>query len=117
MNKVIVVFRQGPYGSVYPIEAARITQVLIAMDLQAVAVFIDDGVYTLTKNHNPEGINMHPIRLTIENLRAIDVPLYAIDKSLKERGLKKESLDFEPKIIDLEMFSRLILDADTTLFF
>ncbi|MFX1486034.1 MAG: DsrE family protein [Promethearchaeota archaeon] len=117
MNKVLVVFRQGPYGSVYPIEAARVIQGLFVMDLKVMAVFIDDGVYSLTKNHNTEGINMQPVKLAIENMIAIDVPLYVIRESLEERGLASEDLDFEPEIVDLETFSELILDADSTISF
>ena len=115
MEKFIIIFRKGPYGSVYPIEAARIIQGLMVMDMEAKAVFIDDGIYALTKNNNPKGINMAPVKLTIKNLEALDVPMYVIEDSLKERGLTQEDLDYNVNFISLEELSNLLLESDATI--
>jgi len=115
VEKFIIVFKQCPYGSVYPIEAARIIQGLLVMDLDAKAVFIDDGVYALTKNHKPEGINMALVKLTLENLESANVPMYVIRESLAERGINNEELDYNVSVISLEDFSKLLLEADTAI--
>ena len=115
MEKFIVIFRKAPYGSVYPIEGARIIQGLMVMDLDAKAVFIDDGVYALTKNNDPSGINMAPVKLTIQNLEALDVPMYVVKDSLDERGLTQEDLEYDVNLITLEELANLLLESDTAI--
>ena len=117
MEKVIVIFRKGPYGQINSLEGARVAQGLLVLDVDTDAVFIDDGVFNLIDKQNPKGIGHHSVMGALEALHRYDVPLYAIDTSLEQRGIKPEDFDpkLEVKIIALEEFSDLLIEADATI--
>lgn len=117
MERVIVIFRKGPYGQINSLEGARVAQGLLVLDVDTDAVFIDDGVFNLIDKQNPEGIGHHSVLGALEALHRYDVPIFAIDTSLEQRGIKPEDIDpkLEVKIISLEEFSDLLIEADATI--
>ncbi len=117
MEKVIVVFRKGPYGHINSLEGIRITQGLLVLDVESDAIFIDDGVFNLIKDQNPDGIGHHSLMGALEAMHRYDIPIFACESSLKQRGLKPEDLDpkLEVKIITIEELSDLLLQADATI--
>ena len=62
MNKVVVMLRKAPYGSVYSAEAFRTIMGVAVFEMDICVVFADDGVYTLLKDQNPEEFDMKPFR-------------------------------------------------------
>ncbi|NHJ84618.1 MAG: hypothetical protein FK734_04100 [Asgard group archaeon] len=117
MERVIVIFRKGPYGQINSLEGIRVAQGLLVLDVETDAVFIDDGVFNLIKDQNPEGIGHHSISGALEAMHRYDIPIFAVDFSLEQRGIKSENLDpnLEVKIITLDELSDLLLEADTTI--
>ena len=117
MERVIVIFRKGPYGQINSLEGVRVAQGLLVLDVETDAVFIDDGVFNLIDKQNPEGIGHHSVMGALEALHRYDVPIFAIDSSLEERGIKAEDIDpkLEVKIITIEELSDLLVEADATI--
>ncbi|MGC9780203.1 MAG: DsrE family protein [Candidatus Heimdallarchaeota archaeon] len=117
MEKVIVIFRKGPYGQINSLEGIRVAQGLLVLDVETDAIFIDDGVFNLIKDQNPDGIGHHSVMGALEAMHRYDIPIFAFENSLKQRGVKPEDLDpkLEVKIISLDEFSELLLQADATI--
>ncbi|MBN1329074.1 MAG: DsrE family protein [Candidatus Heimdallarchaeota archaeon] len=117
MEKVIVIFRKGPYGQINSLEGVRIAQGLLVLDVETDAIFIDDGVFNLIKNQKPEGIGHYSVMRALEAMHRYDIPIFACESSLKQRGIKLEDIDpnLEVKIISIQELSDLLLQADATI--
>ncbi len=117
MEKVLIIFRKGPYGHINSLEGVRIAQGLLVLDVENEAVFIDDGVFNLIKDQNPDGIGHHSVMGALEAMHRYDIPIYAIESSLKQRGIELEDLDpkLEIKVITIDDLSELIEEADATI--
>lgn len=117
MEKVLIIFRSGPYGHINSLEGVRIAQGLLVLDVENEAVFIDDGVFNLIKDQNPDGIGHHSVMGALEAMHRYEIPIYAIESSLKQRGIEPEDLDpkLEVKIITIDNFSELLVQADATI--
>ncbi|HUT81195.1 MAG TPA: DsrE family protein [Candidatus Bathyarchaeia archaeon] len=117
MEKVIVIFRKGPYGQINSLEGIRVAQGLLVLDVETDAIFIDDGVFNLIKNQKPDGIGHHSVIGALESMHRYDIPIFACESSLKQRGIKPEDLDsgLEVKIISIQELSDLLLLADATI--
>ena len=117
MERIIVLFRKGPYGQINSLEGVRVGQGLLVLDVENDAVFIDDGVFNLIKNQNPEGIGHHSVMGALEALHRYEVPIFALDISLEQRGIRPEDLDpkLEVKIISVAELSDLLLEACATI--
>ena len=53
MEKVVVLLRKAPYGSVYSAEAFRTIMGIAVFEMDICVAFIDDGVYALVKGSKP----------------------------------------------------------------
>ena len=117
MDHVIVIFRKGPYGQINSLEGIRVAQGLLVLDVETEAVFIDDGVFNLIKDQNPDGIGHHSVIGALEAMHRYEIPIFACKDSLEERGIKLEDLDpkLDVKIISLVEFSDLLLQADAAI--
>jgi len=117
-TKVLLIIKSPPYGSLSAAEGFRISTAMIAMDILPQLLFIDDGIYCLTKNQSPEaaGLESHHERLkTLADL----IGLYALKHSMMERKLKFADLneDFQVKTITLEEAAELIIENETVITF
>ncbi len=117
MDHVIVIFRKGPYGQINSLEGIRVAQGLLVLDVETEAVFIDDGVFNLIKDQNPDGIGHHSVMGALEAMHRYEIPIYAIESSLKQRGIIPEDLDpkLEVKVITIDDLSELLAKAEATL--
>lgn len=101
MDKVAVVMRKAPYGSVYTAEGFRTTMGVAVFEMDISVVFLDDGVYALLKNQAPDKLDMKPLGDGFPMLREFDVEkFYVHDESLSERGLTAEDLVIDVEIVD-----------------
>ncbi len=117
MERVLIIFRKGPYGHINSLEGIRIAQGLLVLDVEADAVFIDDGVFNLVKDQNPTGIGHHSVMGALEAMHRYDIPIFACKQSMQKRGLTIEDIDpaLEVKVISLEELSDLLLQAEATI--
>ncbi len=93
MEKILVLIRSCPYGSVVNGEAFRTCIGLAACEMQVEAVLMDDGVYAALKNQKPNKIGMPSLEQAYKGIESqFDVPLYVHTESLYDRGIKEEEI-------------------------
>ncbi len=124
--------RRAPYGSVYALESLEVVLIGAAFEQNVKLVFIDDGVYQLTKGQKTDGIGMKNFSPTFTALGDYDVnQIYVDEQSLKDRGLTMDDLqaltyededdDWAEKnsmhLVNREQIAELIGDADVLLNF
>ena len=109
MEKVIVMLRKAPYGSVYSAEAFRTIMGIAVFEMDICVAFIDDGVYTLVKDQNPTKLDMKPLGDGFPMLKDFDVKRFVIhQESLEERGLSADDLVLDVEIANNEQFAQII---------
>ena len=93
IKKLMYVNRKAPYGTIYALESLEVVLIGAAFDQQVSLAFVDDGVYQLTRNQNPDGIGMKNFSRTYSALGDYDVRyIYVERSSLEIRGLTTEDL-------------------------
>jgi tRNA 2-thiouridine synthesizing protein C len=109
MEKVIVMLRKAPYGSVYSAEAFRTIMGIAVFEMDICVMFIDDGVYALVKDQNPAKLDMKPLGDGFPMLKDFDVNRFVVhQKSLEERGISANDLVLDAEIVNNEQFSQII---------
>lgn len=92
-KKFVYVNRKAPYGTVYALESLEVVLIAAAFEQEVQLIFMDDGVYQLTKGQSTEGIGMKNFSKTYAALGDYDVnQVYVCKDSLAERGLTKDDL-------------------------
>jgi tRNA 2-thiouridine synthesizing protein C len=85
--------RRAPYGTVYALESLEVVLIGAAFEQDVSLVFMDDGVYQLTKGQSTDGIGMKNFSPTYTALGDYEVNKIYIEKeSLEERGLSLDDL-------------------------
>jgi tRNA 2-thiouridine synthesizing protein C len=109
MNKVIVLLRKAPYGSVYTAEAFRTIMGIAVFEMDICVIFMDDGVYSLVKGQNPEKLEMKPLGDGFPMLKDFNVSKFVVhDESLSERGLSTDDLVLEVELANSSQISELM---------
>jgi len=85
-KNVVILLRQPPHGTLYPVEGLRMT-VALSADYEPITIAINDGVYTFLKDVDKTMYSMH-----IDFIKNIDLDIYVDQKALNERGLTKNDL-------------------------
>jgi|TARA_B110000971_G_scaffold51424_1_gene51980 tRNA 2-thiouridine synthesizing protein C len=89
----VCINRKAPYGTIYALEALEVVLIAGAFEQQVKLIFMDDGVYQLTRNQNPAGIGMKNFSKTFGALSDYDVDQIFVDsESLNLRGLDATDL-------------------------
>jgi len=85
--------RRAPYGTIYALESLEVVLIGAAFEQDVSLVFMDDGVYQLTKGQKTDGIGMKNFSPTYTALGDYEVNKIYIEKeSLEERGLTLDDL-------------------------
>jgi len=97
----VYINRKSPYGSVYALESLEVVLIAAAFEQDVKLVFMDDGVFQLTKNQDPADIGMKNFSKTYAALGDYDVnQIYVDEDSLKARGLTLD--DLQPLVYEDE---------------
>jgi len=100
MDKVIVLLRKAPYGSVYSAEAFRTIMGIAVFEMDICVMFVDDGVFALLKGQNPEKLDMKPLGDGFPMLEEFGVKRFVVhEESLTERGLTPDDLVVDAEIV------------------
>ncbi len=92
-KKFMYLNRRAPYGTIYALESLEVVLIGAAFEQDVSLVFMDDGVYQLTKGQKTDGIGMKNFSPTYTALGDYEVNKIYIEKeSLEERGLKLDDL-------------------------
>jgi tRNA 2-thiouridine synthesizing protein C len=127
VKKFMYLNRKAPYGTIYAWEALEVVLIGAAFDQDVSVMFVDDGVYQLTKGQDTKGIGMKNFSPTFRTLGDYEVKKIYVDRaSMEARGLGEEDLveiaweDFETEeeidniveIIDSARVSELMNESD-----
>jgi tRNA 2-thiouridine synthesizing protein C len=93
VKKFLYLNRKAPYGTIYAWESLEVVLIGAAFDQEVSLMFLDDGVYQLTKGQNTTGIGMKNFSPTYRGLGDFEVKNIYVDRdSLASRGLTQEDL-------------------------
>lgn len=108
MDKVVVLLRKAPYGRVYTAEAFRTIMGVAVFEMDICVVFMDDGVFALMKNQDPERLDMKPLGDGFPMLKDFNVNRFVVhDQSLTDRGLNPDDLVLDVEIANGEQIARI----------
>lgn len=92
-KKFVYINRKAPYGTVYALESLEVVLIAAAFEQEVQLIFMDDGVYQLTKNQSTDGIGMKNFSKAYKALGDYDInQIYICNDSLAERGLTPDDL-------------------------
>jgi len=93
VKKFLYVNRKAPYGTIYAWESLEVVLIGAAFEQDVNLLFMDDGVFQLTKGQDTNGADMKNFSPTYSALGDYEVTKIYIDKqSLEERGLTLDDL-------------------------
>ena len=118
VKSVVILCEDSPIGKNSAIEAIRMGAGIMAVgDLEECKIiFMGDSVYFLSKNFDPEKVNMDVPSNIFRMMELSDLDVYVLDSALEIAGLKQSDLvDFDNvKVVNNKEISKFILDADVT---
>jgi tRNA 2-thiouridine synthesizing protein C len=116
MNKVAVLMRRAPYGTVYTAEGLRTLMGIAVFEMEISVVFVDDGVYALVKGQAPGKLDMKPLGDAFPMLTEFGVAdFYVHDASLQERGLSVDDLVLDVTVVDAATAAEILESAGKVL--
>jgi tRNA 2-thiouridine synthesizing protein C len=93
VKKFMYLNRRAPYGTIYAWESLEVVLIGAAFDQEVSLMFLDDGVYQLTKGQDTKGIGMKNFSPTYRTLGDYEVKnIYVDQDSLEARGLTQDDL-------------------------
>jgi tRNA 2-thiouridine synthesizing protein C len=93
VKRFCYVNRKAPYGTVYALESLEVVLIGAAFEQDVSLIFVDDGVFQLTKGQDTADISMKNFSPTYRALEMYDVEkLYVEKEALEARGLSEEDL-------------------------
>lgn len=132
IKQFLYVNRKAPYGTVYALESLEVVLIGAAFEQDVRLMFMDDGVFQITKGQDTADIGMKNFSPTYGALGDYDVKyMYVCKQSLEERGLTVDDLldlkwededeDWAEKdsiiLVDRAEMKSLMSDADVVLSF
>ena len=118
VKKFLYVNRRQPHGTVYALESLETVLIGAAFDQDVSVLFVDDGVYQLKKEQNPDTIDVKNFSKTFRALEMYDVEkLFVETESLEERGLGVDDLLVDVELIPASKVKELIDQHDVILSF
>ncbi len=118
VKSVVILCEDSPIGKNSAIEAIRMGAGIMAVgDLEECKIiFMGDSVYFLSKNFDPEKVNMDVPSNIFRMMELSDLEVYVLDSALEIAGLKKSDLvEFDNvKVASNKEISKYILEADVT---
>ncbi len=118
VKRFLYVNRRAPHGSVYALESLETVLIGAAFDQDVSVLFVDDGVFQLKKDQQPDSLGMKNFSKTFRALEMYDVEkIYVETESLSERGLTMEDLLIDVESLPREQIGALMDAQDVVLSF
>ena len=108
-KNIVILLRQPPHGTLYPVEGLRMS-VAVSADFDPTTIAINDAVYTFTQDVDKTMYSMH-----IEFIKNIGLDIFVDKKSLDERGLTKDDLIEDVEVVDHEDILKMIQESTVTI--
>lgn len=118
MKRILFVNRQAPYGNANAKESLDALLAGSAYDQDISVLFCGDGVFQLVSNHQANLIEQKSISKTLPALEMYDITkIYAQASCLEARGIGKEQLGIDVKLLSDSEASQLNQQQDCILSF
>ena len=118
VKRFLYINRRAPHGTIYAQESLETVLIGAAFDQDVTVLFIDDGVYQLKKDQQPESLDVKNFSKTFRALEMYDVEkLFVEHESLTERGLSSDDLLVDVEVISREAVGSLVEAQDVVLSF
>lgn len=118
VKKFMYVNRKAPYGTIYAQESLEVVLIAAAFDQDVSLAFIDDGVYQLAKGQRTKDIDVKNFSPTYRALEGYEIEnLYVEKESLDERGLTKDDLLVDVKVVSASEMADLMDQQEVILSF
>lgn len=109
MEKLMIVFRTAPYGTIYSFEGLENVLIMGAYDQDISVLFIDDGVYAIKKGMDTSATGIKDFSPTFRALEAYDIDKIFIDRdSMESRGLTLDDFVIEPQVIESDQVEKMM---------
>ncbi|HIE33781.1 MAG TPA: hypothetical protein EYP86_01410 [Candidatus Altiarchaeales archaeon] len=115
-KKVLVLIKEGPYGTFFAGEAFRFGISCSTMGLETSIVLLEDGVYAALKGQSPEEINMKSLEMAFSSVKDAGMNLYVDSESLERRGISRDRI-IDADVVDNEGLRELIDESDVVSIF
>jgi tRNA 2-thiouridine synthesizing protein C len=118
VKKFLYVNRRAPHGSIYALESLETVLIGAAFDQDVSMLFVDDGVYQLKKDQQPDGLEFKNFSKTYRALEMYDVEKLFVEKeSLQERGLSVDDLLVDIEVVERAAINDLVSSQDVVMSF
>jgi tRNA 2-thiouridine synthesizing protein C len=118
IKKFMYVNRRAPHGTIYAQESLEVVLIGAAFDQDVSLVFVDDGVYQIRKDQDPDAIETKNFSKTFRALEMYDVEkLYVEKESMEARGMTEDDLNVPVEVKTSEEIGRLMEEQDVILSF
>lgn len=118
IKKFLYVNRKAPYGTIYALESLEVVLIAAAFDQDVSLAFIDDGIYQLMKDQQPEGIETKNHSKTYRALEGYDVEKVYVEKeSMEKRGITEDDLLIDVEVKSASEIADLMEEQDVVLSF
>jgi len=118
VKKFMFLNRKAPYGTIYALESLEVVLITATFDQDVSVVFMDDGVYELTKGQNTKAIELKNFSPTYRALDGYDVEKLFVERaSLEARGLTEADLVVPVEVLSAAEMGQLMAEQDVVLSF
>ncbi|MDY0207280.1 MAG: sulfurtransferase complex subunit TusC [Pseudomonas sp.] len=112
-QSVLLISRQAPWAGIAAAEALDIALAAGAFDLPLSMLFMDDGVFQLLAQQQPQILEQKDLSANLQALPMFGIEqLYVAQQCLSERGLADSSLAIEAERLDDLQIQQLIRQFD-----
>lgn len=116
VESIVIICEDSPFGKNSAIESIRMATGILAIgDIEdCKVIFMGDATYFLSKNLNPEAINVNPFTNIIRLFELSGLEIYVHDEALDIAGMEASDLILSENIhvVSKEEISQLIVKAD-----
>ena len=113
IKKFMFVNSKAPYGTVYSLEVLEMVLISAAFEQDVHLMFIDDGIYQIVKNQDPQAIEIKNHSKTYRALEGYDIEkLFVCKESMEERGLTEDDLLVDVEVLPRAEVGKLMNDMD-----
>jgi len=111
-KRLVFIVDKPLHGSVKAQEFLDAILMSAAFDQQVAVVIVDDGVFSMLKNQNPEELQMKNILLVFGSLPLYGVnDVYVEEEALSERGLSTDQLHAVSNVVPKNKINQTMLAA------
>ena len=113
VKKIMHVMRRAPHGTIYTYEGLEMILIMAAFEQDISVTFIDDGVYSIVKGQETDGIGIKGFANTFRALDGYDVEKLYVDKtSMEERGLTEDDFLVDVEVLTSEEIGKMMTEQE-----